>query len=171
MLYAYCGQHRKGDIAQCLHTLASHVHVQIVVEEIDLCRGGDAHDLSNDDFVESLEARIKNHEYDALATPPCNTHSRAAYANTFGPQPLRPLGYPLWLTGSKKGKVELANELVQVAFNLAAAALEASVGYLSPEDLGIAKLLSPASIWQLESCHPLAERTSATTAAFFQCPK
>ena len=103
VLYAYCGESRKGDIKECLDELAKKHKIKIVTKEIDLCRGGEAHNLTDDNVVNKIESDLEDGKFDAaIITPPCNTHSRALYANKWGPRPYRsrryPMGFP-WLEG------------------------------------------------------------------------
>ena len=141
IMYAYCGESRKGDIKECLDELAKKHKVKIVVEEIDLCRGGEVHDLTVDSIVDKLVLSLEESKFDAaIITPPCNTHSRALFANKWGPRPYRsrnhPMGFP-WLEGAAKAKIETANKLIEVAFKLAEAAYKGNTPYVieHPEDL------------------------------------
>ena len=126
-------------------------------------------------YIDTLEHSLSNGKFDAaIITPPCNTHSRALFANKWGPRPYRsrryPMGFP-WLEGAIKAKIETANKLIEVAFRLAEAAYRGNTPYIieHPEDLGKAQLGYPASIWQLERCAKLAKDTGAVTGALYQC--
>ena len=53
ILYAYCGEARKGDIKDCLMELSRKPRRMVEVVELDLCRSSD-HDLSNDEYVQEI---------------------------------------------------------------------------------------------------------------------
>ena len=120
ILYIFCGIARKGDIAHWLRHFAREYKADIEVVEIDLCRGGESHDLTSPVFIDSITADIKRGKYSAaLITPPCNTHSRARSANKWGPPPLRsnefPFGFPDLLKHQKTA-VAIADNLIEVSF-------------------------------------------------------
>ena len=79
-----------------------------------------------------------------LITPPCNTTSRATYANPWGAKPTRhpshPNGFP-WLVGGLKRKVDEANEMFNITFDACNTAQAAGIPWFSehPEDLGLTK--------------------------------
>ena len=61
--------------------------VKMHVEEIDLCRKGEMHDLTDDNVVNKVIDDLNHNKYHvAIIAPPCNTHSRALSASKFGPQ-------------------------------------------------------------------------------------
>ena len=176
-MYAYCGKHRRGDIGECIRKCAEEAQLRVKVDEIDLCRGGVAHDLTDTEIVRSLRKKVCLGDYSAvIATPPCNTHSRAVFANRRGPRPLRSKQHPGGIPGLPKhlkDKVTLADQLIAVALALCSDAATHQVPFLAehPEDLGRAQLGDPASIWQTQVWRALVEKSSATTAAIFQCQK
>jgi hypothetical protein len=115
-------------------------------------------------------------EWDALIiTPPCNTWSRLPWSDSPGPKPLRsrrhPWGFP-WLSGKALIKCNLGNSFVKQTLEAANAAFDAGTQFLveHPEDLGVTSSGGePASIWMLEDLLATHSRTSAHTAALFQC--
>eukprot|EP00973_Karenia_brevis_P066336 9219769-Karenia_brevis.AAC.1 len=62
---------------------------------MDLLIGKHDHDILDDEIWTKTLEEIALGRYDVqLVTPPCNTHSRAVFANTGGPAPLRSRQYP-----------------------------------------------------------------------------
>lgn len=89
------------------------------VDAYDILRSED-HDLLNPVLQEQLIQKLKAGEYDAIImSPPCATWSRAPWANSFGPRPLRsslhPMGFP-WLEKEKRDKVMKSNGMVECTF-------------------------------------------------------
>ena len=175
VLYCYCGESRRCDVSFFLREISAKNNCTVPCTEIDLCRGGEAHNLADKIFLDTLIARITNLEFNfVICTPPCNTHSRATYANKFGPAPLRsedfPLGLP-HLKGKLAEKVEVANSLIHGAILICLTAHTAKVPFMleHPEDLGATQNGIPASIWNLPSLRELAAVSGANTFAFFQC--
>ena len=89
-LYCYCGPSRRGDIKESLEELAASRKATVEVAEIDLCRGGPAHNLADNKIVDALIFVINTGKYQVgILSPPCNTFSRVLFANKFGPRQLR----------------------------------------------------------------------------------
>ena len=110
VLYIFAGIHRKSDVGDLLFGMQTAGKASVHVLELDLLRSP-LHDVTNASFWKSIILRIKQREFAVvIATPPCNTHSRARNANRAGPPPLRsrahPYGYP-WLSGSQLQEVEM----------------------------------------------------------------
>ena len=110
----------------------------MAVEEFDLVRG---HDLLADDTWLPLLRRVKNGDFThVFLSPPCETYSRAPWANGNGPAPLRsadwPEGFP-WLKGDDKRKVQQGTEIVRRCLHMVTVAQENGVFWLweHPEDL------------------------------------
>lgn len=152
-LYLFAGLPRKSDIGQYLRK-----H-NWEVEEVDILRGH-SHDLSRKDVRDKLQSRIRSGAFAAVvASPPCDTFSRATFANARGPPPLRTRdhlkGFP-WLTGERKRRVILGNILADVALNSILDQSKQTPGICAlefPEDLGAVRSGSwagvrPASLWQ-----------------------
>ena len=59
ILYCYCGESRRGDIKDCIEQIAAKHKVKAQIEEVDLCRGGAAHDLSDNNVVDALKKDLK----------------------------------------------------------------------------------------------------------------
>lgn len=134
----FAGIPRKGDLRSALHGLAKAASVSVAVEEFDLVRG---HDLLADDTWLPLLRRVKNgHFTHVFLSPPCETYSRAPWANGNGPAPLRsadwPEGFP-WLKGDDKRKVQQGTEIVRRCLHMVTVAQENGVFWLweHPEDL------------------------------------
>jgi len=172
LLYLFAGEARKGDLSSALHDLARHASVTVEVQEFDLVRG---HDLLSDNVWLPLLRRVKNGEFTHLfMSPPCETFSRAPWANGHGPAPLRsadwPEGFP-WLKGADKAKAETGTELVRRCLQLVTLAADQSLFWLMehPEDLGPTSRGTPASIWSWWEARSLFNRLQASTVALYQC--
>ena len=110
-----------------------------------------------------------------IATPPCNTHSRAPCSNFDGPRPLRsvkiPTGFP-WLEGVKLRKCQEANCFITKSIEALLSAHSAGAFTLMehPEDLGtLNNGGTPCAIWSREDLLQMAKSTGAFTAAIYQC--
>ena len=119
--------------------------------------------------------RIRNQEFDLLfCSPPCNTWSRAAFANSTGPAPLRnadfPEGLP-WLEGYLKTKAELGTQLVRKTLELVKLCSSLGMPWLveHPEFLGKSPRGTPASIWTWQESRSCFESCHAATVCFHQC--
>ena len=174
ILYLFAGPKRRSEIGDFIREWAdSYEGMVITMLEWDTLRGGQDHDLSREDLQKSAIAKVVQKEVQAvIATAPCGGFSRAHYANTDGPPPLRSLLYPWgfpWLTGGPLRKTKLENTLVEFTIKtLQAAASVATLGLAEhPEDLGRTKKGDPASIWQLEEVRAL-EMTGYQTWAVNQ---
>ena len=90
-----------------------------------------------------------------VVDPPCNTFSRAQWANHLGPDPVRsrahPRGFP-WASGYNLDRAMKGNEYIDFALACLSAAAAASAVWIMifPEDLGKAPLGWPASLWQAQ---------------------
>ena len=161
-LYLFAGVERKADISCYLHALAAR-SVAWNCHEVNILSTSD-HDLLDQDLQQELLEQVSAGRFSALmVSPPYNTWSRAVWANTLGPRPIRnslhPLGFP-WLSHSNKVKADNANMLVFFAVAVLQAAARARdrghnvVAMLEhPEDLGQA----PAATQQaFGNCHKSA---------------
>ena len=108
------------------------------------------------------------------ASPPCNTFSRARWANNKGPPPLRmkhcPRGFP-WLKGPLLEAARQSNELVDFTFFAQQAQLEHhdSMTLLEhPEDLGAVCRNMPGTMWDFEAARDMMARSDVTTSALYQ---
>ena len=52
--YIYCGEKQKCDIDDCIQLIAKKKHCIVKLTEIDLCRGGDSHDIADDGIVATI---------------------------------------------------------------------------------------------------------------------
>ena len=87
-IYLFAGQHRKSSIGAMLTSEGWKVF------ELDILISK-RHDLTNSSLRASLLARIDSGEFDlVIASPPCNTHTRVKFANSFGPPPTRTKDFP-----------------------------------------------------------------------------
>ena len=102
-LHLFAGVERKADISGYLHALAARSmawkHPQRVGPR-----------FVDQDFQQELMEQVSAGRFSALlVSPPCNTWSRAVWANTLGPRPIRnslhPLGCP-WLSHANKEKAD-----------------------------------------------------------------
>lgn len=178
VLYLFAGPRRRADISEFLKIRTSQLNVPLILEERDLLQHGAADDLANEDVWKEVSTSIRAGQYDVIvASPPCNTFSRACWSNRRGPKPLRsrqfPDGFP-WLSPKLKAKCELGNLLVNRALEAVALgrASPAKSRFLieHPEDLGRTKTNGdPASIWQREDVHALSLHSEATTVVLHHC--
>jgi hypothetical protein len=181
VLYLFAGAPRKSSIAEAFRSLSSSSGGSVAFEftEIDISRDPRAHDLKDPDLRSGFLDDIARGVYDlVIASPPCNTWSRAVWANNRGPHPIRsdryPLGFP-WLEKRDRAKVEDGNILAffSVASMKAVSCANLSghnvIGLLEhPERLGKSARGTPASIWQLPEVHHLYGRGFSSVACF-QC--
>ena len=176
VLYVFAGKARKSDVGDQLRQLHAEGTINLQLSELDLLRDED-HNVLNASCWTPVKQAMEAGDFQVLImTPPCNTHSRARYANSQGPAPLRskqwPRGFP-WLEGKRLEEVQLSNELVDMT--IASCRIMHKVGgaYLveHPEDLGATPSEDqPASIFATEEVFSLVEDTGGETAAFYQCP-
>ena len=183
VLYCFSGPHRRSSLAVALFLLRSahFPHVGIEIVEIDTLNDPVSHDLLDADRQEDFVAAIlSGHFHFNLFAPPCNSWTRAVWANHSGPRPLRsaeyPLGFP-WLSIANRAKAEVGNTLIHFAARCLEASRTARIrGLFShailefPENLGSAELGQPASPFQLGVVQRLwAGDQAYITFAFFQC--
>ena len=150
VLYLFAGVARKADLSTCLHALVAEFNrsaafgfsVELTEEEIDILRGGAAHDLADKARRDDILRRNQVGAYGVVvSTPPCSNHTRAVFSNAQGPRPTRdffhPEGYS-YLTPAERFKTDVANTLIAFALQvLSAAAAAQAIGFLEfPEDLG-----------------------------------
>ena len=87
-LYLFAGPHRKSSIGTLLRKL------QFVVDEVDICRG-ENFDLTLEHNRAAYLNKIRQcHYHVVISSPPCDTFSRAKFANLRGPKPTRSAGMP-----------------------------------------------------------------------------
>ena len=106
VLYIFAGEKRRSDPRSFLEELLELECRSLVMDEIDILRDPEGHDVLQQSVWAALIQKIENGAYNiVIATPPCNTWSRAVWANTLGPKPCRsrshPWGFP-WLEGAVK---------------------------------------------------------------------
>ena len=142
----------QGYLAKATSALLCTVWLRLLLfrwqwREFDLVRG---HDLLADDTWLPLLRRVKNGDFtQVFLSPPCETYSRAPWANGNGPAPLRsadwPEGFP-WLKGDDKRKVQQGTEIVRRCLHMVTVAQENGVLWLweHPEDLGPTPRGTPA---------------------------
>ena len=137
-LYLFAGAPRKSSIADAFRALSKSSYGSIDFEfvEIDITRNPQEHDLKNPELRSGFLDDIARGIYDlVIASPPCNTWSRAVWANNRGPHPIRsdryPLGFP-WLEKHDRAKAEDSNIL---AFFAIASMKSVSCANLSGHDV------------------------------------
>ena len=120
---------------------ASAEQVNIRVHALDIARDP-SHDLLQEQLQRELLDKLRSHFFQAVVmSPPCATWSRAPWANSLGPRPLRssahPWRYP-WLEGDKLRKVEASNLMIQLCLQVITICLSHNVYFIleHPEDLG-----------------------------------
>ena len=90
VLHLFAGAKRKSSYGHSLKKAARRRGVKVEVQEIDLLRGGARHNLLLGAKRKHWLRAVKDGRYDmVVASPPCNTFSRARWANNNGPPPLR----------------------------------------------------------------------------------
>ena len=180
VLYFFAGAVRKGDIRSFLMSTAESKGWSFIMEEIDLLRGGSKHDLSLSTAQNHWIDRIQDYDI-VICTPPCSSHSRAVWANSYGPHPVRsaqfPDGFP-WLSEADRIKCELYSGLVTFLWRVMRRVQDLQheqdiVAFAEhPEDLGRIKNGSvrevPASIWRSSDFMDL-KKLGWWSGAFLQC--
>ena len=175
VLYLFAGARRRSGLAKSLRIACKDTGIRVVVDEIDILRGGRQHDLLRRAYREKIMAKVRQGYYQlAAASPPCGTFSRSRSANNRGPKPIRskafPLGFP-WLQGSSLMQARCANTLVDFTAEVLAAQMETSPGLTileHPEDLGKTGKDVPGSIWQLAKIRALESQGEVDTGAIRQ---
>ena len=186
-LLLFSGPPRESDIPACLllHLATKFrphgFEVRLHVDRFDITLGKQF-DASSPAIRFKVYTYLAKGMYDILvASPPCNTWSRAPWSRFPGPRPLRdhcyPLGFP-WLKGKKKDKAAAGTGMALFACRSLAAALScASPGHHwlpprvlleHPEDLGATPKGRPASIWPLPWTKDLL-KAGASRGAVHQC--
>ena len=153
-LYLFAGPHRRSAIGSILAKAGWRIH------EVDILKQK-KQDLSKHSLQKFYLDRISSNLYQALITsPPCDTFTRAKFANHNGPQPTRTAGFPRGMRGLPRVlhlRNGLANNLIDFSFlackTLLTCCPTASLVKEHPEDLGVVttgpyKGCTPASIWQ-----------------------
>ena len=85
LLYFFAGEKRKGDIHYWMREKCLQENCELIIQELDLLRGGLADDLSAETTQDAWITRLE--EFDAvICTPPYSTFSRAPWANSYGPK-------------------------------------------------------------------------------------
>ena len=142
---------------------------QLDMQVIDILRGTED-DLADPDLQARWLKSLGIYQF-VITTPPCSTHSRAVWANPYGPCPIRsrkyPLGFP-WLGKKHRAKADLYNALIDFTWKVLyeVERLSASRAIFAfaehPEDLGRVRGFrlaeSPASIWQSNECITLVSK-------------
>ena len=162
------------------------------MEEWDIANGT-SYDLLLEENQQKLLKQVVEGQFDAiLMSPPCGTWSRAPWANTHGPRPLRshlePWGFP-WLEGHRLQKVTDSNSMiwlcVQILQLLEKKDFVTAFLLEHPENLGavssfkrkarkawfqtISSQVRPASIWQLQELQRFVNNSKVFSQVFHQC--
>ena len=175
VLYLFAGARRRSGLARSLRLACKGTGTRVVVDEIDILRGGRAHDLLNKTRQKKLLSKVQGGRYHlTAASPPCGSFSRSRSANNRGPKPVRsrefPRGSP-WLQGEALKQTKLANDLVDFTTRVLSAQMTNSPGLTileHPEDLGKTGQDVPGSIWQLENVRALGDSENVDTGAIRQ---
>ena len=179
VLYIFAGEERKGSIQDWLRDLLP-PSLQLIMDEIDILSGDSNHDLAV--AANRKLCLEKVHTADVvICTPPCSTHSRAVWANSLGPKPIRSRAYPRgfpWLSDAGRRKAELANLLVDFTWEVLRMVDLCSqsrwcLGLSEhPENLGRVGAWGsdsfPASIWDCDEAHSLVADCGWSTLALHQ---
>ena len=161
-----------------LHLFGSWNNFEFYMREVDIERN-EADDLLQQQLWEEIWDELRQGKYDVVvATPPCNSFSRAM-CNTHatpGPVPVRnvyyPWGFP-WLTRNNKQLVTDHNFLLTQCFTTMDVCMEMGCDFLfeDPEDLGVTWTGEhPASVWQLEQMRKLVDIHQATNVCNLPMP-
>jgi hypothetical protein len=156
VVYLFAGEHRKANLRYWLLRLVPGRNWCLDMKEVDILRNKMSDDLLKDEIYLPLREEMKAAKYKVIvATPPCNTHTRAAFANAWGPAPCRtkeyPDGFP-WLEGRALERCQAANMLMERTLDSLEIAVDLKLLWLTefPEDLGVTTDgWWPASLWQL----------------------
>ena len=177
VLFLFAGAKRKGDFGTELRNAAKERFPKVIVHDIDILRGGARDDLLSKAKRTRLLAKIAAGEYDMVAaSPPCETYSRATFANRMGPRPSRskahPWGLP-WLRHGALAKAKAANKLVKFTMEalFAQSASKNRTAFLleHPENLGRTREgKTPASIWQLDEVREVGLQEGTVCGALHQ---
>ena len=183
VLYLFAGEERQSDLGNVLvDKFNKKVHmlelpVRISMDNVDILRDSDGQNLLNGELRLKFLAMISGGYYDlVICAPPCDTFSRALWHDDFGPARVRDRASP-WgfegLAGKLEEKCKQANVLVWFAVEVAVAVagcVSKSVGFLLefPEDLGSARMGTPASIWQFAELQAL-QQNGMVRGAVHQC--
>ena len=189
VLYLFAGVERKADFEDCLlqeiealNSELLHHHITLVMENVDTLRGGQSHNLLCKQRRDEYIQKIKDAKYDlTVIAAPCNKHSRAVFANSDGPKPIRDFWHPRGfkdLPAEARILADESNTLLDFGVQAIEAVAEAMAKAVSwrtpralfefPEDLGEAKLGTPASAWQ-ETRLVKAGQQGMDRGAVFQC--
>ena len=173
-LYLFAGKARRSDVGDCLRQRGWDVL------ELDILRDK-SHDISLEKVQDKIRGWIRERTFRALlASPPCDSFTRAKMANLLGPRPVRDFDHQRGLPGlSWKNRriVNLANDMVDFTFELFQLhfAWESAVGVLEhPEDLGTVTHgpfygCRPAAIWQFPAFFILLALPGVITVGLRQC--
>ena len=175
VLYLFAGARRKSGLARSLRLACKGTGVKIIVEEIDILRGGRRHDLLRKVYRNKILVKVRKGNYFlTAASPPCGSFSRSRSANNRGPRPIRsrtfPRGFP-WLQGSSLLQARVANTLVDFTAEVLSAQMDTSPGLTlleHPEDLGKTGKDVPGSIWQLANIQALGKKDGVDNGAIRQ---
>ena len=168
-IYFFAGPARKGDLKFWLQEICEEKHIVLQMHEFDLLRGGPGNDLSILGVQQHWINRLE--EFNAVVvTPPCSTFSRAPWANSMGPVPVRSARYPdgfPWLSNQLRSKAVLGNSLVQFHWDCLQRVHQLQnhlniTGFGEhPEDLGRVRGKGPgdipASIWRSQQYRSLMD--------------
>ena len=66
VLYLFAGAERHSDFGSHLHRMCASHGIELILEEIDLLRGGASHDVSKDSVWDPIMARIRSDVFNAL---------------------------------------------------------------------------------------------------------
>ena len=169
-VYFFAGQQRKGDVKFWLQKFCGERNWELIMEEFDLLRPGSNNDLSIPSVQKQWMEKLAGFQL-VLNTPPCSSFSRAVWANSRGPCPVRssrfPQGFP-WLSKELQVKAELGNSLLQFmwhTFEAIHSIMQTTpiIGFGEhPEDLGRIPNGGPgdcpASAWQTAEFSSLVRR-------------
>ena len=130
-LYLFAGEHRQADMGAVLQSailefnaLDHACEYKVIVDEVDILRGGEAHDLRDPRRQEHFLERIAAGDWEiVMAAPPCSAYSRATFTKDGGPKPVRdrqwPEGFP-WLDTRSRIHVQEATGLINFALRCTA---------------------------------------------------
>ena len=188
--YFFAGSDKKAGIEPFLReelarfSEATGLRTKLLLDLVDLSRSGDGegHNLLIPGIRDARLRFITEIFQDwVIATPPCNSWSRALMARGEGPTAVRceqwPLGYP-HLEGRDKDRANAGTSLVSFALEALHSATRAVPPepwracrsmIEHPEDLGAADKGVPASIWQLREARALSLLGAHRRGALHQC--
>jgi hypothetical protein len=179
VLYLFSGVPRPQTVKFFLKKLAKECNVEFEMQELDIITHKKIY-FSKQKVREEWLAKIDQGLYDLLVdSPPCSTFTKAVWANSLGPPPIRSFEHPrgfTWLKFAARQKAHLGNVVADFSFEALRRQLQHPWGMIikeQPEDLGAVRGgkhagCRPASMWQWDEMKEIAKLPGVQTAGLHQ---